>query len=379
MAVDVVEQWGGGRPKGVDRAAKVLRGVKVLGLSSANTGRGLGLDPDVYGAALDRPYRYALEAVRDAAPLYEGIAVNIDHPPGMEAGSRRRRGASGRSAADRFGRLTQVRVTDEGLTADLEYLASHPLADMIVETAERMPEQLALSHHAQCEFSLEQGEAVVRRIVAVQSVDVIGDRPGTTRSLFESRSEQDSAPPVTMQSLLETVTRPAVNRCLRRLVDSQLVARDQVLAVTGAAEDQAVLQAALRPAVESLAAERDLLRGLRRLAPVLEALGEADDAEDGESGSGNGESPGRSWAAARRKIENAGLPPHAAVITAVAALEHAADQDDLLRVLRSDLARPDLARPHVARPVRSCEPFTDSECGPGRGAGLSFAQQVRGG
>src|SRR4051812_11149728 len=104
------------RPPKNDRTSPALPGVKNLGLGSSNTGRALGLDARDYGDAVDRPYRYSLDAVREAIPLYEGIAVNIDHPAtSLDASGRRLIRTAGRSTGERFGRLINVRLGAGGL------------------------------------------------------------------------------------------------------------------------------------------------------------------------------------------------------------------------------------------------------------------------
>jgi hypothetical protein len=150
----------------VDRDLGVVRGVKVLGLVSAN-GR-----------------RYTRAAIERARPLYEGIPVNIDHPHQARPDEQRR-------WADRLGRLENVRATDAGLFADLHYLKSHPMAEMTVEAAERMPEALGLSHNAVGRVVKRQQETIVEEIMQVRSVDVVSD-PATTKSLFEEERDQGS-------------------------------------------------------------------------------------------------------------------------------------------------------------------------------------------
>jgi hypothetical protein len=144
----------------VDRKAGVIFGVKVLGHASLN-GR-----------------LYLPEAVRQAAPKYEGVHVNIDHPDDKPTDQR--------SAYDRFGKLVRVRyIEGKGLYADLEYLVSHPMAGRVVEAAEKMPDLFGLSHNAEGEGDeTEEGVFVINRIVEVRHVDLVAD-PATTRSLSE--------------------------------------------------------------------------------------------------------------------------------------------------------------------------------------------------
>lgn len=144
----------------VDRERGVISGVKVLGTTSSN-GR-----------------RYLPEAIRDAAHLYEGASVRIDHPDDPE---------DQRSSDSVLGWLRDVRVGDDGsLYADLHYLQSHPFARRLVEAAERNPRLLGLSHNASGDTDVDRdGTVVVHSITEVRSVDLVAD-PATTRGLFES-------------------------------------------------------------------------------------------------------------------------------------------------------------------------------------------------
>lgn len=359
-------------PARVDRSARVIRGVKVLGLVSANTGRTLGLEAREYGQALDQPYRYSLEAMREAIPLYEGIAVNIDHPAtGFDASGRRLIQGAGRSTGDRFGRLVNVRVSDGGLVADLEYLSAHPLAEMVVETAERMPEQLALSHHARCEFSLVNGQIVARKIVAVQSVDIIADRPGTTTTLFES-SLPSLEPSVTRRTLHElaesfsaadqSTAEPREVAALRLMLHDKIVSPDLAveLTVTEAGDTPAApVAAAFRTTLQSAASPPDLLVACQQVKDVVEAWQSRLTSPAGGSQEcldvllqENLRLKARDEA--RQLIEAAGLPPTEPLLKALTALESQVDRSALLQTL----AHPITTRPRSSEPLVSSEPFS---------------------
>ena len=160
LSEDVVR---GNAPHRVDREKGIIYGVKVCGLKSIN-GR-----------------RYLLEALRKATPLYEGVAVNVNHPKKPD---------DPRQTDDRFGRLINVRPGEDGLYADLEFLKSHPLAERICEAAERMPELFGLSHNAQGAGENDKdGTFVVSEIVEVRSVDLVGE-PATNRGIWESRGKK---------------------------------------------------------------------------------------------------------------------------------------------------------------------------------------------
>lgn len=155
----LIERAALGTPSAVDESAGVLRGVKVLGLESRN-GR-----------------RYMPEAVRSAAPLYEGAAVRVDHPDDPDAQ---------RPVSSTIGWLRNIRfIEGRGLYGDLHVLTTHPLSKQLFEAARRNPRLLGLSHNATGDCDREGRTLVVRAITEVRSVDLVSD-PATTRGLFES-------------------------------------------------------------------------------------------------------------------------------------------------------------------------------------------------
>ena len=156
----------------------VLHRVKVLGPTSKN-GR-----------------RYLPAAVRAAAPLYEGVPVNLNHlrAPG-----------SPRAVTERFGVLRRTRFEAGALWADLHYLTRHPLAPMIAEAAARMPAAVGLSHTAEGKTRREGDVDVVYEITRVHSVDLVAD-PAATRGLFEARASAYERR-LSAQSLAEHVSR----------------------------------------------------------------------------------------------------------------------------------------------------------------------------
>lgn len=159
----------------VDRDKHVISGVKILGRESRN-GR-----------------EYSEPAMHQAAKLYEGMRVNIDHPDRKDPGAER-------GLAERFGLLKNVRVEGDGAYGDLHYLESHPLAGMVLEMAERMPESFGLSHNAQGKEAKTRGKRVVESVESVRSVDIVGE-PATTAGLFES---QEKTVKRTIRQLLES-------------------------------------------------------------------------------------------------------------------------------------------------------------------------------
>lgn len=161
------------RPQSVDVAAGVILGVKVLGLVSDNS------------------RRYLPQAVANAAALYEGVGVFLDHPS---------RPHEQRSVRDRIGWLENVRWRLDGLYADLHLLTSDPATAKILEAAQRNPRLFGLSHNAEGKGHNEGGTFVVEEITEVRSVDLVAD-PATNHSLFEGRTVQR-----TLRQLIEAST-----------------------------------------------------------------------------------------------------------------------------------------------------------------------------
>ena len=146
-------------PLVVDRENAVIRGVKVIGLVSAN-GR-----------------IYSRDALSKAIPLYEGASVRINH----------RKGDDACDADDVFGWLKGVVLREDGLYADLHYLRAHAMAERVCEAADRNPSLYGLSHDADGRLDRSpDGTPIVGEILEVRSVDLVTD-PATTRGLFEER------------------------------------------------------------------------------------------------------------------------------------------------------------------------------------------------
>jgi hypothetical protein len=148
----------------VDRKNGVVRGVKLLGLTSAN-GR-----------------RYTEQALATAVPLYEGAKVNVNH---AKAGPH-----APRDYEDRIGVVRNVTFrASEGLFADLHYNPKHALAEQLAWDAEHASENVGLSHSVVARTRSENETIVVEAITKVTSVDLVAD-PATTRGLFEQENSR---------------------------------------------------------------------------------------------------------------------------------------------------------------------------------------------
>ena len=148
----------------VDVERGVVRGVKLLGLTSRN----------------GRSYREA--ALAEAAGLYEGAKVNVNHP---KAGP-----LAPRDYQDRLGAIRGVKFRDgEGLFGDLHFNPKHALAEQLAWDAQHAPEQVGLSHNVLARTSRDGESTVVEAITKVESVDLVAD-PATTRGLFEQTTSE---------------------------------------------------------------------------------------------------------------------------------------------------------------------------------------------
>lgn len=172
-----------GTPLAIDRASGVLKGVKLLGLTSRN----------------GRVYRES--ALAKALPLYEGAKVNVNHAKGR---------ATARDYQDRLGRIRHVEHRPgEGLFGELHFNPKHPLSEQLLWDAEHAPEQVGFSHNVMAKTSIDNGQTVVEEITHVESVDLVAD-PATTRGLFESTGPLAS---MTLEELTEA--RPDLVKQLR--------------------------------------------------------------------------------------------------------------------------------------------------------------------
>jgi hypothetical protein len=150
----------------VDRTSGVIRGVKLLGLSSRN-GR-----------------RYREGALVEAVGLYEGAKVNINHPKGHPF--------SPRDYQDRLGVVRGVAFrAGEGLFGDLHFNPKHALSEQLVWDAEHAPQNVGMSHNVLARTSRSGDETVVEAITKVQSIDLVAD-PASTSGLYEHAEGRES-------------------------------------------------------------------------------------------------------------------------------------------------------------------------------------------
>lgn len=173
----------------IDRAAGIIRGMKLAGYQSRNTGRTIGIDDELtFGQAINQPYSYAPEAFREALPLYEGASVFLDHPTfKTEANGQRVPIATEGRTRDLIGCARNVRVEADGVYGDVHYIKSHPYAEMLAEVAEKMPDKFCASHEAYFDNPvLKNGRIVLTKLVGLDGIAITSDKGGTTHGLFET-------------------------------------------------------------------------------------------------------------------------------------------------------------------------------------------------
>lgn len=274
--------------KRVDREAGIVYGVKVVGKSSPNTHNVQGVEGTDYTAA----------ALQAALPLYEGLKVNVDHPPRSSPGE-------ARSSEDRLGKLVNARIHGGEIYADLHLLKTHPMAARVMEAAEKMPDAFALSHNALGKGDVQEKRYVITEIPEVRSVDVVADG-GTNRSLFEGK-EQRTMPKLTIRKLFEAAgpkTKvsarkfPRLAKAVKRLLEDEALMDKELEEDAPPAEHKEALKEGFRASVakivdDCLSGEGDPKECIARIGELLkthdkltdddsdeEDLEEEDDSDD---------------------------------------------------------------------------------------------------
>jgi hypothetical protein len=237
----------------VDRNAGVIRGVKILGKESKN-GR-----------------TYSSRAMNEAACLYEGAKVNVDHPDGD--------GRAERGFLDSLGELRNVQRGVDAVYGDLHFIKSHPAAPVLCESAERFPKQFGLSHIADGDLQERDGQWVVESIQAVHSVDVVS-RPATNDGLFESaRNHEGNATMIrtTLRRLVELHGTPKQKARLVEMDGSDAAMQpewDATVAIPSAdADGDGQIDAAFKKLVISVLDHptADVKTKLKRIGEILKA------------------------------------------------------------------------------------------------------------
>lgn len=213
----------------VDRAAGVIRDCLICGLESEN----------------GRDYPWAGPLGKDIHK-YEGAVANCDH--GREDTIDRR-----------LGWWTDVGPGPGGKPrGTFHLLQSHPMAERVLEAAEKNPRLFGFSHVVEARTCRKGGREIVEGIDRVISIDLVAG-PATTTSLFESRNGGAAVPKISLAQFEErfgAAFGPRTWAGLRRLREDMgdmaaVPAIDEPAGDAAAPGDlKAALIAALMPLVE---------------------------------------------------------------------------------------------------------------------------------
>lgn len=244
----------------IDREAGVVRGVKVLGRTSANG------------------HEYTDDALNDAVRLYEGAPVNIDHPDRQDR-------LRERSFMETFGEIRDPQKRADGVYGDLHFKKSHPAAPVFMESAERFPKMVGLSHNADGRKVTRGRKAFIESIGRVVGVDIV-TRPATNAGLFESKEQ---TVPKTLKEIIESEYPKTFAGCGLLEMDG-MGAMPVDVPAEGSGEDQiwAAFKQAINVAVDD--DKLDIKATLKKVGEILKAyekLTGASDSAPPKSGGGD--------------------------------------------------------------------------------------------
>lgn len=311
----------------VNREAGVVAGVRILGASSKN-GR-----------------EYSEQAMQQAATIYEGLGVNVNHPD-------RKNASVERGVGDGIGWLSGVKYIPEqkAVVGDLNILKEHPLAGLLFEAAERNPKRFGLSHNAEGRMGTKGGKRVVESIESVRSVDIV-QTPATNTGLFESE-----APKMKLREHVEQIDKANPGRAmlLKLLEEDEMapMAMAEMPAEASGGESEDQVKAAFRQMVvaafdddkldtkATLTKIKDILKAYEKLNGGGETSGESKPSGAGESGGGGSsdasESVKAKRAVATELLEAAGIAkPTESQVKAVARAEDSAERKELIESFKA--------------------------------------------
>ena len=146
----------------------VIHNVALLGATSLN----------------DRTY--TTKAMQDAAELYSGAPVYVNHPTDSEM---RERGGV-RSVLDLAGRVLNARLVGTQVRGDIQVLEREPTQSLFLGIAQQMPEVAGMSHRARGTVEVdEHGHETVTSLDRVFAVELVAE-PATVAGLFESITDE---------------------------------------------------------------------------------------------------------------------------------------------------------------------------------------------
>ena len=89
----------------------------------------------ILGPVSKHGYRYSVEAMKAAAPLFEGMPIGINHAYD----------GSPLKVADTWGSVSSPVCDDQGIWGDISYLRKHPLTEQVMEDLQRGTTLFSLS------------------------------------------------------------------------------------------------------------------------------------------------------------------------------------------------------------------------------------------
>ena len=145
---------------------------------------------------------YTEQALKDAARLYNGASVFIDHP--TESEMRDRGGV--RSVTDLAGQVLRARIVGEQVRGDIQIMDREPTKSLFLAIAEQMPSIAGMSHRARGTVEVgEDGTETVTSLDRVFAVELVAE-PATVAGLFESITKEATQryhDPLDLRSLSE--------------------------------------------------------------------------------------------------------------------------------------------------------------------------------
>jgi hypothetical protein len=215
----------------VDREARLIKGVKILGLSSSNN------------------RRYTPKAIREAVELYRDKPVYTNHP--LDPTTGKPDGKRSRTVEEKFGAIRNVEVREDGIYGDIRYLSTHPMTARVLEAAEEFPEAFGMSHAAQLKGKFGgDGVFEVDHIPAVRSVDIVCE-PGTVTGLHESRSTMTTLK-VFFESLIPKFHK-SKQKILRAVFEEDMMPPDAPMdAPAGESDPDEAMKAGFKAAIDAV-------------------------------------------------------------------------------------------------------------------------------
>lgn len=190
---------------------------------------------------------YSARALTDAALLYPGVRIMVDHPSMSEE----RDHGSVRPFDVLIGQVLNARVMGDSVRGDIQLLEGEPRTPKVLSLARDMPALAGFSHRAEGTITVDdEGIEHVESLEQVFAVELV-TQPATTDGLFESKS--DTTPTEEPEMKIEELTLAQLKAGRSDLVES-LAAE-----VTDAMKGDTVvtdLQTELKDMKEELATEK---------------------------------------------------------------------------------------------------------------------------